>query len=94
MYIFQSINNTQSVRYKGAIEGSEASFNLDDHHNFPKGKMMLVCGNTYKMLYDTRYRDDFEFFGDWSTHYGIFEGCGGKMPFTVRADGSVAPSCC
>ncbi|MEL6989623.1 MAG: methyltransferase domain-containing protein, partial [Bacteroidota bacterium] len=51
----------QAVRYKGTIKGQSHSFNLDDHHNFPKGKMEAVCGNTYKMLHDTRFKDHFEF---------------------------------
>lgn len=82
----------QSVRYKGTIEGKEASFDLDDHHNFPKGKMITVCGNTYKMLFDTRFKDHFEFFGNWDTHYGIFEGCGGNMPFGESTSNQI--TCC
>lgn len=80
----------QSVRYKGTISGKKHSFDLDDHHNFPTGKMVTVCGNSYKMLFDTRFAGHFEFFGTWDTHYGIFEGCGGNMPFDE--DGEAA--CC
>ena len=83
----------QSVRYKGTIKGNSSSFDLDDHHHFPKGKMITVCGNTYKMLNETRFASHFEFFGTWDTHYGIFEGCGGNMPFKEeQGDGSLA--CC
>ena len=82
----------QAVRYKGTIEGKAASFDLDDHHNFPVGKMMTVCGNTYKMLNETRLANHFEFFGTWDTHYGIFEGCGGNIPFKGEAGDSV--DCC
>jgi arsenite methyltransferase len=71
----------QAVRYRGTIMGQEASYDLDDHHHFPKGKMMPVCGNTFRMLAETRLAGHFEIFGTWDTHYGIFEGCGGKMPF-------------
>lgn len=81
----------QSVRYKGSIKGKPHSFDLDDHHHFPKGKMMTVCGNTYKMLNETRFNDHFEFFGTWDTHYGIFEGCGGNMPFDEDENGE---ACC
>lgn len=84
----------QAVAYRGNIDGAEHSFNLDDHHQFPKGKIMTVCGNTYKMLHDTRYNDSFEFYGSWDTHYGIFEGCGGNMPFSKNQDGSLEASCC
>ena len=83
----------QAVAYKGTIENNANSFDLDDHHNFPKNKIMTVCGNTYKMLYDTRFKDHFEFYGTWDTHYGVFEGCGGSMPFSTEEGGDAA-SCC
>lgn len=83
----------QAVVYKGSILGKPSSFDLDDHHNFPNGKMITVCGNTYKMLYETRFKSHFDFYGSWDTHYGIFEGCGGNMPFQ-EAQGSNGESCC
>ena len=72
----------QAVAYKGTIGGANHDFDLDDHHNFPKGKIMPVCGNTYMMLNHTRYKNHFEFYGNWETHYGIYAGCGGSMPFS------------
>ncbi len=63
----------QAVVYKGGIEGSEESFLLDGHHLIQKGKMFLVCGNTYRMLNETRFRDYFDFYGSWQTHFGIFD---------------------
>jgi len=85
----------QAVAYKGTVDYAPTSFSLDDHHLFPKGKVMPVCGNTYKMLHDTRYADHFDFFGTWDTHYGIFEGCGGAMPFADTSTGSTdAVGCC
>jgi SAM-dependent methyltransferase len=83
----------QAVAYKGGIAHIGESFFLDDHHEFPIGKVMPVCGNTYKMLHDTRYKSHFDFIGTWDTHYGIFEGCGGSMPFG-SADGSEEGGCC
>lgn len=80
----------QAVKYNGTITGNAHSFDLDDHHNFPKGKISSVCGNTYKMLHDTRLAKHFEFFGTWDTHYGIYEGCGGSMPFDEEGEAS----CC
>lgn len=84
----------QAVVYKGGIPENDQYFDLDDHHHFPKGKFMTVCGNTYKMLNDTRFKPYFDFHGDWSTHYGIFEGCGGKMPFSMNSSNSEEGSCC
>lgn len=83
----------QAVAYKGGIPENEIAFELDGHHYFPKGKIITVCGNTYRMLNETRFKQYFDFYGSWDTHYGIFEGCGGNMPFTKLEDG-VAASCC
>ena len=83
----------QALTYKGGIDNVGDTFHLDDHHPFPIGKIMPVCGNTYKMIHDTRYREFFDFHGSWETHYGIFEGCGGAMPFSTE-EGSDAASCC
>ena len=83
----------QAVAYKGTIPHSSESFYLDNHHVFPKGKMITVCGNTYKMLNETRFKDAFDFHGTWNTHYGIFEGCGGSMPFNVEEGGDTAACC-
>jgi ubiquinone/menaquinone biosynthesis C-methylase UbiE len=88
----------QAVRYKGTVAEAPHALVLDAHHHFTKGKIMPVCGNTYRMLADTRFRDDFDFFGDFSTHFGIFAGCGGAMPFKNNAEpnnsDSSNSSCC
>lgn len=83
----------QAIAYKGGIPNVGESFHLDDHHEFPIGKVMPVCGNTYKMIHDTRYRDHFDFYGTWDTHYGIFEGCGAAMPFSLGSEGG-DENCC
>ncbi len=83
----------QAVSYLGGIAESPQGFKLDDHHYFPKGKVMPVCGNSYKMLFDTRFKKYFKFYGTWDTHYGIFEGCGGNMPFSEAGAGD-NESCC
>ena len=54
---------------------------------------MSVCGNTYKMTHDTRFKSYFTFYGTWDTHYGIFEGCGGAMPFATGGS-AAAEDCC
>ncbi len=84
----------QAVAYKGTLENHKSSFDLDDHHNFPSGKIVPVCGNTYLMLEATRYKKHFDFYGTWETHYGVFEGCGGSMPFSNDPDASAGSSCC
>src|SRR5690554_863442 len=87
----------QAVRYKGTLSTENELFNLDNHHEFPKGKIMSVCGNTYRMLNGTRYKKHFDFYGDWTTHYGIYEDCGTEAPFsTSKATGEAVQSggCC
>jgi len=84
----------QAVSYKGGIPEELLSFKLDDHHVFPKGKILPVCGNTYNMLQETRFKNYFDFYGTWDTHYGIFEGCGGNIPFTSDTSNGEGASCC
>jgi hypothetical protein len=52
-----------------------------------------VCGNTWRMLQHTRFENHFEFIGDFSHHFGLFEGCGKTIPFdsTTATQGSAAP---
>ncbi len=82
----------QAVIYKGTVEHAPHAFVLDDHHAIETGKVFPVCGNTWTMLKDTRFARHFEFIGDFDTHYGIFEGCGGDSPFHQEPGTSV--SCC
>jgi SAM-dependent methyltransferase len=79
----------QAVVYKGGLEEEPDAFALDGHHLIERGKVFPVCGNTWRMLADTRFQPYFDFLGDFSTHYGIFPGCGTAMPF---AGGDTAPA--
>ena len=85
----------QAVIYKGTIAESPTMFILDGHHLIEKGRVFTVCGNTWHMLASTRFAEHFEFIGDFSTHYGIFPGCGGITPFIqLETAGDVGESCC
>ena len=84
----------QAVKYLGNIDESKHGFTLDEHHYFAAGKIESVCGNTYMMLNDTRYKDNFEFYGNFDVHYGIYAGCGENIPFTASAAFGDDPSCC
>lgn len=59
--------------YKGTINECPHAFRLDDHHLFPAGMPVPVCGNTANMLSETRYHKHFRIEGDFSTHYGLFD---------------------
>lgn len=82
----------QAVIYKGGIRHHEQLFRLDAHHAIEAGRVFPVCGNTWMMLHDSRFRDYFEFIGDFEQHYGLFEGCGTPLPFSPQ-DSDEAPCC-
>ncbi len=78
----------QAVVYRGTIENNPNFWMLDNHHKIIKNKIFPVCGNTWNMLEKTRFREHFEFIGNFDNHYGIFEGCGKGIPFDGES------SCC
>ncbi|MEZ5919928.1 MAG: methyltransferase domain-containing protein [Parvularculaceae bacterium] len=85
----------QAVVYKGGVPHSENQFILDGHHAIDKGRIFPVCGNTYRMLNETRFARYFDFIGDWSTHYGIFPGCGTSSPFAAEPpEAATSGACC
>ena len=84
----------QAVIYRGGIAHAEDAFALDGHHVIEKGKVFPVCGNTWRMLQDTRFAPYFDFIGDFNTHYGIFEGCGTALPFEDEDANSTSGTCC
>ncbi len=71
----------QAVLFKGGVAGAGDVFTLDKHHAIEKGRMFPVCGNTWRMLHESRFAPHFEFFGNWEAHFGLFAGCGNEIPF-------------
>lgn len=86
----------QAVIYKGGIPHSEDVFELDNHHIIDKGRVFPVCGNTYRMLNESRFNPYFDFLGTWDTHFGIFPGCGLSIPFSGSTPSETESSggCC
>jgi SAM-dependent methyltransferase len=86
----------QAVIYKGDVPEMPQAFVLDEHHIIEAGKVFPVCGNSWRMLAETRFADHFTFIGDFAKHYGIFEGCGGSSPFNLVYAGpaDTDASCC
>jgi SAM-dependent methyltransferase len=84
----------QAVIYKGTVEYCPDAFELDGHHLIEKGKVFPVCGNTWKMMHDTRFKPHFDFIGNFDTHYGIYDGCGTLIPFASAKDGSSSGGGC
>ena len=84
----------QAVIYLGSIPDHPHRFVLDKHHHIETGKVFPVCGNTWRMLHDTRFAPHFEFIGDFSQHYGLFEGCGAAIPFDNKDVSGESCACC
>jgi len=86
----------QAVIYRGGIATCPNAFVLDRSHTIPNGKVFPVCGNTYLMLKKTRFAPFFDFIGDQTTHFGIFDGCGMASPFSSnkQIESSKSSSCC
>lgn len=83
----------QAVIYGGSIPNHPSRFELDKHHSIETGRVFPVCGNTWRMLKESRFAPHFQFLGDLGAHYGIFAGCGTAMPFNAGA-GSTPGACC
>ncbi len=82
----------QAVRYLGTVETSPDVFVLDNHHCIEAGRIFPVCGNTYRMLNESRFAEHFEFYGTWDTHYGIFKDCGTVPKASQETD--IIQDCC
>ena len=84
----------QAVIYRGTVPGHPSVFPLDKHHRIETGRVFPVCGNTFRMLTETRLAPHFSAIGDFSGHYGLFGGCGSSCPFdgtAVEATAAAAP---
>jgi arsenite methyltransferase len=84
----------QAVVYRGSIPNHPDRLDLDKHHAIETGKVFPVCGNTFRMLQDTRFAAHFDFIGNFERHFGLFEGCGSSIPFDTTAQGTAAGACC
>jgi arsenite methyltransferase len=83
----------QAVIYKGTIPEHPDKYALDKHHDMEVGRVFPVCGNTWRMLQDTRFAPHFEFIGNFDRHYGIFTGCGTSIPYDTSANGNTVACC-
>ena len=84
----------EAVIYRGSIPDCPDHFVLDKHHRIETGRVFPVCGNTWRMLHETRFAAHFDFVGDFSRHFGLFAGCGGGLPFDYTLTAAGATACC
>ncbi len=79
----------QAVTYRGTIPHHPHHphrFDLDAHHALETGRLFPVCGNSFRMLQQSRFAPHFEFHGSFERHFGIFPGCGASSPFSSTSD--------
>lgn len=89
----------QAVAYRGSLPRAPSAYTLDRGHVFDTGRVVAVCGNTYRMLREAAaLAPHFDFYGDGTTHYGLFD-CGGsggnggkRMPFGRGGGSTPAPA--
>ena len=84
----------QAVIYKGTIKNNQNSFLLDKHHRMEYKKIVPVCGNTYRMLRNTRFSEHFDYVGGFEKHFGIFENCGINIPFDMKNETTIEKNNC
>ena len=82
----------QGLIYRGTIPGHPLAYQFDKHHPFETGRLAPVCGNTFRMVQESRLAEHFTPVGDFSQHFGLFPGCGGGLPFSTHA--AAEASCC
>lgn len=83
----------QAVIYRGTVPNHPHHFVLDKHHDIETGRVFPVCGNTWRMLHESRFSPHFDFIGNFTHHYGLFAGCGGGLPFD-RESTLAGSGCC
>lgn len=84
----------QAVVYRGTLPQQPHRFVLDKHHDIEAGRVFPVCGNTWRMLHETRFRPHFDFLGSFDRHHGIFAGCGTALPFASQPKAESVGGCC
>lgn len=84
----------QAVIYRGTVAEHPHRLKMDKHHDIAAGKVFPVCGNTWRMLNETRFARHFDFIGNFDQHFGLFEGCGSSLPFDDGANGTSGGGAC
>ncbi len=88
-------NYGQMVTFKGGLEHADAQFVLDQHNKIDARRKFPVCGNTWRILNQSRFAPYFEFIGDFDTHYGRYPEGEPSKPFeTAKNIESNKSTCC
>lgn len=82
----------QAAMYMGTTRYYPNSLIFDRDNIFDKGRVVPICGNTFRMLSESRYKNDFKLIGDFDTHFGHFAGCQIANPFDREVE-KESPCC-
>ncbi len=66
----------QVAIYNGGHPMGRDRYSLDQEHIFETGRPECICGNTAKILSESRLAEYFTLHGDEKNHHGLFVGCG------------------
>lgn len=84
----------QAVIYRGTVAQHPDALALDKHHVMKTGEQVPVCGNTWRMLKQSRFAPHFDFIGDGGEHRGIFRGDDRDLPFDQGKAAPGTSACC
>jgi len=80
--------------YRGGCMEFPHAFPLDKDHIFEKNRPERVCGNTAKMLGETRFSRYFEIIGSFDEHFGEYPDCEtGSSAKNEEDDNGIKCSC-
>lgn len=65
-------NYGQTVTYRGTMSSHSAGFELDQNNYFAANQATDVSGNTWRILQSSRFKEHFEFSGNFDRHLGAF----------------------
>jgi hypothetical protein len=66
---------------------------LNKHHQFDKNKVFPVCGNTWRILDNSRFNPYSQYIGNFQQHFGIYADCGTPLAFNTESGSNIAGCC-
>lgn len=84
----------QQAVYRGSVAESPAELRLDQHYVFAAGRPEPVCGNTARILEQSRFSAHFEIMGARCCHLGAFKGSTGEDVFANPVAKRASGGCC
>lgn len=84
----------QRAVYKGTLPGMPDQFRLDTDSVFHNGLPEPVCGNTARLLGQSRFSAHFEIIGSQCCHLGAFGSSNADLSFAGQGGKRLAGGCC